>query len=79
MTDGDRSAEGDAIAIVDVNGFSYYVVDSDLSKGDRRGDGKYMSDFFTVANTPGSTIISNVRHRHNVLPMKTWRCATRWW
>jgi hypothetical protein len=45
MADGGSSAEGDDIAIVDVNGFSYYVVDSDLCKGDRRGDGKYMSDF----------------------------------
>jgi hypothetical protein len=35
MTDGGSSAERDAIAIVDVNGLSYYVVDSDLSKGDR--------------------------------------------
>jgi hypothetical protein len=32
------------------------VVDRDLSKGDRRCDGKYMSDFFMVVESPASTI-----------------------
>jgi hypothetical protein len=50
----------DAVGIVDVDGYSYYVVDRDPSKGDRRCDGKYMSDFFMVVDSPASTI-NNVR------------------
>jgi hypothetical protein len=65
MTGGGSIAEKDAIAIVDVNGFNYFVVDSDLSKGDRRGDGKSMSDFFTVSESPAPTII-NVRQSRRV-------------
>ena len=36
-------------------GYSYVVVDRDLGKGDRRCDGKFMSDFFSVTETLGSS------------------------
>jgi hypothetical protein len=49
------SAEGHAMGIVDFDGFSYYVVDRDVSKGDRRGDGKFTSNFFTVVETSAET------------------------
>ncbi len=41
--------------IVDVDGFSYFVVDKDRSKGDRRSDGKFTSDFFKIVDTPDAT------------------------
>ena len=44
------------MSIVDVDGYSYYVVEKDLSKGDRRCDGKFMSDFFMVVDSPASSI-----------------------
>jgi hypothetical protein len=39
-----------AIAMVEVEGSRYFVVDQDLRKGDRRGDGQLMAEFFTVEN-----------------------------
>ena len=45
------SAEGHAMGIVDNDGFSDNVVDRDLSKGDRRCDGKLTSNLFTVVDT----------------------------
>ena len=48
-TQEDGSVIGtNAIAMVEVGGSRYFVVDQDLCKGDRRGDGQSMSDFFTV-------------------------------
>ncbi len=37
-----------AIAMVEEEGSRYFVVDQDLRKGDRRGDGQLMADFFRV-------------------------------
>ncbi len=47
------SSERDTSNILDVDGFSYFVVDRDVStsKGDRRCDGKFLSNFFTVVDT----------------------------
>ena len=36
------------LTIVEREGSSYFVVDGDLRNGDRRADGKFMADFFTV-------------------------------
>ncbi len=41
------------------------MVDRDLSKGDRRCDGKFLSDFFMVVDSPASTI-NNVRQSFRV-------------
>ena len=54
------SSEGETSNIVDVDGFTYFVVDRDLSKGDRRCDGKFMSNFFTVDDAQYEAM-SNVR------------------
>ncbi len=48
MTGHCSSSESETCNIVDVDGVKYFVVDRDVSKGDRRCDGKFMSDFFTV-------------------------------
>ena len=48
-TQEDGSVIGrNAIAMVEVEGSRYFVVDQDLRKGDRRGDGHLMADFFRV-------------------------------
>ena len=36
------------LTIVEREGSSYFVVDGDPRNGDRRADGKFMADFFTV-------------------------------
>ena len=33
-------------SIVEIDGRSYFLVDQDLSKGDRRGDGTFTAEFF---------------------------------
>lgn len=45
-----RKKDSNAIAMVEVEGSRYFVVDQDLRKGDRRGDGQIMAEFFTVGN-----------------------------
>ncbi len=45
---GEGSSEDGNALIVDVDGFSYFVVDKDRSKRDRRSDGKLISDFFKL-------------------------------
>jgi hypothetical protein len=45
--------------IVDLEGHNYFVVDQDLSKGDRRCDGVALATFFNVE--AGSTTCNNVR------------------
>lgn len=47
------------LPIVELEGHNYYVVDQDLSKGDRRSDGPAMATFFNVE--AGSTMHNNVR------------------
>ena len=47
------------LSIVELEGHNYYVVDQDLSKGDRRSDGPAMATFFNVE--AGSTMHNNVR------------------
>ncbi len=47
---GCSSTECSATTIVEVEGSSYFVVDNDLRKGDRRCDGRLMEDFFTVGD-----------------------------
>jgi hypothetical protein len=50
--------------IVEVEGHNYFVVDQDLSKGDRRCDGPAMATFFNVE--AGSTTCESVRERHRL-------------
>jgi hypothetical protein len=47
---------------VEVEGHDYFVVDQDLSKGDRRCDGPAMATFFNVE--AGSATWDSVRERH---------------
>ena len=47
------------LSIVELEGHNYYVVDQDLSKGDRRSDGPAMATFFNIE--AGSTTHNNVR------------------
>ncbi len=49
-----------------MDGVKYFVVDRDVSTGDRRCDGKFMSDFFTVVERPGEAM-SNVRQSNRVI------------
>ena len=51
-------------SIVERKGHEYYVVDQDLSRGDRRSDGPALSNFFIVEG--GSTIVNNVRESHRL-------------
>ena len=44
---------------MELEGHNYFVVDQDLSKGDRRSDGPAMATFFQVE--AGSTTHNNVR------------------
>jgi hypothetical protein len=37
-------------------GYSYVVAERDSGTGDRRCDGKFMADFFSVMETPGSSL-----------------------
>ncbi len=68
MTVHGSSSESETCNVVDVDGFKYFVVDRDLvGKGDRRCDGKFMSDFFTVVDTPGEGM-SNVRQSTTPTP-----------
>jgi hypothetical protein len=60
------SSEGETSNIVDVDGFAYFVVERDLTKGDRRCDGKFMSNFFMVDDTQGEAI-SDVRRSRRVV------------
>ena len=55
----------DANKIVEKEGYSYFVVDKDYAKGDRRCDGKFMADFFTVVDT-GDCITSVLRQSQRV-------------
>jgi hypothetical protein len=51
-------------SIVERKGHQYYVVDQDLSRGDKRSDGPALSNFFIVEG--GSTIVNNVRESHRL-------------
>jgi hypothetical protein len=42
-------------SVVAKPGYSYVVVDRDVGKGDRRCDGKFMADFFSVMDIGGSS------------------------
>jgi hypothetical protein len=53
---------------VNVDGCNYFVVDKDVSKGDRRSDGKVMAQFF--AEEESATIINNVRESNRVKKRK---------
>ena len=66
MTAHGSSSEKETSNIIDVDGCAYFVVDRDIKKGDRRCDGKYMSDFFTVGDTQGEAM-SNVRQSRRVV------------
>jgi hypothetical protein len=67
------SSERETSDIVDVDGFTYFIVDRDLSKGDRRCDGKFMSNFFTVVDTQGEAM-SNVRRSKRVVKKRDLSC-----
>jgi hypothetical protein len=47
------------IPIVEVKGHKYFIVDQDLSRGDRRSDGPALANFFDVEG--GSINVNNVR------------------
>ena len=47
------------IPIVEVKGHEYFIVDQDLSRGDRRSDGPALSNFFD--GEVGSITVNNVR------------------
>jgi hypothetical protein len=66
MTGHCSSSESKSCNIVDVDGFQYFVMDRDVSKGDRRCDGKFMSDFFTVVERPVEAT-TNVRQSQRVV------------
>lgn len=55
----------DANKIVEKEGHSFFVVDKDYAKGDRRCDGKFMGDFFSVVET-GDCITSVLRQSRRV-------------
>ncbi len=50
--------------IVQLKGHNYFVVDQDVTKGDRRSDGPALSSFFLVE--AGSTNVNNVRQSHRI-------------
>jgi hypothetical protein len=52
--------------ILDVEEVKYFVVDRDVSKDDRRCDGKFMSEFFTVVERSREAM-SNVRQSNRVI------------
>jgi hypothetical protein len=66
MTGHCSSSESKSCNIVDVDGFQYFVMDRDVSKGDRWSDGKFMSDFFTVVERPVEAT-TNVRQSQRVV------------
>ena len=66
MTAHGSSSEKETSNIIDVDGCAYFVVDRDLSKGDRRCDGKFMSNFFTVDDAQCEAM-SNVRQSKRVV------------
>jgi hypothetical protein len=52
-------------ATVEKEGYSYFIVDTDLQKGDRRCDGKFMADFFNVTDVEESSV-KNCRQSQRV-------------
>jgi len=50
--------------IVEVKGHNYFVIDEDLSKGDRRCDGPALSSFFSIEG--GSTVVNNLRESKRI-------------
>jgi hypothetical protein len=50
--------------VVELKGHTYFVVDQDLSKGDRRCDGSALATFFNVE--AGSTTCNNVRESNRL-------------
>ena len=50
--------------IVQLKGHSYFVVDQDVTKGDRRSDGPALSNFFLAE--AGSSNVNNVRQSHRI-------------
>ena len=54
--------------IVEVKGHNYFVIDEDLSKGDRRCDGPALSSFFSIEG--GSTVVNNFRESKRIKKRK---------
>ena len=52
-------------ATVEKEGYSYFIVDTDFQKGDRRCDGKFMADFFNVTDVQESSV-KNCRQSQRV-------------
>ncbi len=50
--------------IVQLKGHNYFVVDQDVTKGDRRCDGPALSNFFLAE--AGSSTVNNVRQSHRI-------------
>jgi hypothetical protein len=62
------TSETMATQSVNVDGYNNFVADKDVSKGDRRSDGKLMAHFF--AEEESATIINNVRESNRVKKRK---------
>jgi hypothetical protein len=50
--------------IVQLKGHNYFVVDQDVTKGDRRSDGPALSNFFLAEG--GSSTVNNVRQSNRI-------------
>jgi hypothetical protein len=64
----DGSFEIEATTTVEIDGYKCFVVDCDVSKGDRRSDGGKMANFFNVEES--ATLINNVRESNRVKKRK---------
>jgi hypothetical protein len=62
------SFEKEATTTVEIDGYKFFVVDCDVSKGDRRSDGGKMANFFNVEES--ATLINNVRESTRVKKRK---------
>jgi hypothetical protein len=58
----------EAATTVDIDGYNFFVVDRDVSKGDRRSDETLMANFFNVEES--ATIINNLRESNRVKKRK---------
>jgi hypothetical protein len=54
--------------IVQLKGHNYFVVDQDVTKGDRRSDGPGLSKFFLAEE--GSSTVNNVRQSNRIKKIK---------
>ena len=62
--------EGRDTPIVVLKGHNYFVVDQDLSKGDRRSDGPALAHFFNVAQSKDKEKTGCGTHRKSTMPRR---------